>query len=400
MMPIAAARFAVTTLSTRQTIFLVVLFVATSLTFIQLDSRHAFDPVKDAVRTLIAPVVSVAGNAGGRGDLELERELSAVKAERDQLAAENAHLKAEVREVDQLRMQAKLQQDRPTWKMLQARVQAPDPTNQQKFLTIDKGSRNGVTVGMAVVAQGPNYIGQVTEVWESSARVMLIIDVSQRVGAQLESGGDGVIFGAWQSGGRVELRYLDRDAVPKPGELVLTTDSPALRTARVPGGLIVGRVGDAPPDSSQGDTQTIPVIPLVAFEKLEVVTVVLVAHGRALDVMAYHAEEPCGAWAGFKLARYRASALPRNDDALIEAIRVRYAAATSLPWDDNITRGMSGYYAYNQRLYRSVISPRTPAAIIELGFLTNPADRNLLVTQQPTVAKALADGIITFLTAR
>jgi DUF1680 family protein len=26
--------------------------------------------------------------------------------------------------------------------------------------------------------------------------------------------------------------------------------------------------------------------------------------GRALDVMAYHAEEPCGAWAGFKLARY------------------------------------------------------------------------------------------------
>ncbi len=26
--------------------------------------------------------------------------------------------------------------------------------------------------------------------------------------------------------------------------------------------------------------------------------------GRSLDVMAYHAEEPCGAWAGFKLARY------------------------------------------------------------------------------------------------
>ena len=45
--------------------------------------------------------------------------------------------------------------------MLQARVQTPDPTNQQKFLTIDKGSKNGVEVGMAVVAQGPNYIGQV-----------------------------------------------------------------------------------------------------------------------------------------------------------------------------------------------------------------------------------------------
>jgi rod shape-determining protein MreC len=265
----------VTTLNTRQTIFLVALFVVTSLAFIQLDSRRALDPVKDAMRGVLAPIVAQVGQAGARGDVELEREIVAVKAERDQLAAENAQLKAAVREVEQLRLQAKLQQDRPTWKMLQARVQAPDPTNQQKFLTIDKGAKNGVEVGMAVVAQGPNYIGQVTEVWEESSRVMLIIDVSQRVGARLEGGGDGVVFGVWQNGGRLELRFLDRDSDPQPGELVLTTDSAALRTARVPGGLIVGRVGDAPPDAAKGDTQTIPVIPLVAFEKLEVITVVL-----------------------------------------------------------------------------------------------------------------------------
>ena len=97
----------------------------------------------------------------------------------------------------------------------------------------------------------------------------------RHAGARLESGGDGVVFGDWQNGGRVELRYLDRDAEPLAGELVLTTDSPALRTTRVPGGLIVGRVGDTPPNAAKGDTQTVPVIPLVAFERLEVVTVVL-----------------------------------------------------------------------------------------------------------------------------
>lgn len=263
------------TLHTRQTIFLVVLFVVTSLAFIQLDSRRALDPVKDAMRSFVGPAVAIVRTTGTPGDLAMEREIAAVKAERDQLAAENALLKADVREVEQLRLQAKLQQDRPTWKMLQARVQAPDPTNQQKFLTIDKGSKNGVEVGMAVVAQGPNYIGQVTEVWEESSRVMLIIDVSQRVGARLENGGDGVVFGVWQNGGRLDLRYLDRDSEPQPGELVLTTDSAALRTARVPGGLIVGRVGDAPPDAAKDDMKTIPVIPLVAFEKLEVITVVL-----------------------------------------------------------------------------------------------------------------------------
>ena len=100
---------------------------------------------------------------------------------------------------------------------------------------------------------------------------------------------------------------------------------------------------------------------------------------------------------GFKLARYRASARPRHDDALIAALRARYAAATGLAWDANITRGMSGYYAYNQRRYQSVIAPQTPAAIIELGFLTNPGDRALLVGGQELIAAALAEGILDFL---
>ena len=100
---------------------------------------------------------------------------------------------------------------------------------------------------------------------------------------------------------------------------------------------------------------------------------------------------------GFKLARYRASALPAHDDALLEALRARYAEATGLPWDDNITRAMSGYYAYNQRLYRSVISPRTPAVIIELGYLTNSGDRALLVGGGELIAAAVAHGVLDFL---
>ena len=70
-----------TTLNTRQTLFLVVLFVVTSLAFIQLDSRRALDPVKDAMRAVVGPVVTQVGNFGRRGDVAMEREISAVKAE-------------------------------------------------------------------------------------------------------------------------------------------------------------------------------------------------------------------------------------------------------------------------------------------------------------------------------
>ncbi len=270
-----------TTLSTRQTFALVVLFVVTSLAFIQLDNRRALDPIKDGLYTIVTPVVDTVGglmpaNSPDPGEESaLERALTATKVERDQLAAENAQLRAEVREVDDLRKQAKLQQDRPTWRMIQARVRGADPTTQQKFMVIDKGSQDGITVGMAVVAQGPNYVGQVTEVEETSSRVMLVVDASQTVGARLDGGADGVIFGMWQNGGRLEMRYLERDAEPAPNELVLTTENAALRTARVPGGLIIGRVGSEVEQNRQGDLQTVPVIPLVAFEELQVVSVVL-----------------------------------------------------------------------------------------------------------------------------
>ena len=266
-----------TALSTRQTIALVVLFVVTSLTFIQLDNRRALDPIKAALEAVISPIAQTIDSAGSEGNATaVERELAVVKAERDRALAENAELKAGQREMEQLRLQAKLQQDRPTWKMLQARVVGSDPTGQQLFMSIDKGSRDGIEKGMAVVAQGPNYIGQITEVWERTAKVMLIIDVSQTVGARLDGGADGVVYGLSRRGGWLDLRYLDRDASLEQGELVLTNDSPALRTARVPGGLIIGKIDNTKiTRDPQADSQTVQVIPLVNYEKLQVVTVVL-----------------------------------------------------------------------------------------------------------------------------
>ncbi|MFN8512170.1 MAG: N-acetylmuramoyl-L-alanine amidase [Thermomicrobiales bacterium] len=103
---------------------------------------------------------------------------------------------------------------------------------------------------------------------------------------------------------------------------------------------------------------------------------------------------------GFKLARYGDSAIPDTDDKLLNAITAAYGPATGQKIDGLVSRAMIYYYAFNSGNFTHAIAPKTPGVIIELGFLTNPADRNLLITQQPTVAKALADGIVTFLAAR
>lgn len=120
---------------------------------------------------------------------------------------------------------------------------------------------------------------------------------------------------------------------------------------------------------------------------------------RADLFLAVHCDaNPDPAARGYKIARYVASPDPARDDALVAALAAAYAAATDLPRDPNITRGMAYYYAYNRLRYETVIGRETAGAIVELGFLTNPADRALLVARQDLVARALADGIVRYLT--
>lgn len=119
---------------------------------------------------------------------------------------------------------------------------------------------------------------------------------------------------------------------------------------------------------------------------------------RADAFVAIHCDASTdGGARGYKLARYRESLIGDRDDLLIAALSEVYGVAVGLPLDDGITRAMTGYYAYNRRRYESTIDPRTPAAIFELGFLTNATDRAILVGQQARIASAIVAGVIRFL---
>lgn len=68
----------------------------------------------------------------------------------------------------------------------------------------------------------------------------------------------------------------------------------------------------------------------------------------------------------------------------------KYEAATGLPRQyDTITQDMTNYHAFRE------ISVKTPAAIIELGFLK--ADRELLTEHPDRAAKGITDGLFCFL---
>ncbi len=101
---------------------------------------------------------------------------------------------------------------------------------------------------------------------------------------------------------------------------------------------------------------------------------------------------------GFKIATpWRTS---RAGQHLLDTLTAEYAAATGMPWDDAITFNMRGYYAFNYRRHDHAVRKTTPGVIVEMGFLTNAADRAILTTQQDRIAAGIAAGIIRYLNER
>jgi N-acetylmuramoyl-L-alanine amidase len=99
---------------------------------------------------------------------------------------------------------------------------------------------------------------------------------------------------------------------------------------------------------------------------------------------------------GWKAATpWRASEAARR---LREALAGTYPRFTGLPEDRfGTTSYMRGYYAFSPHRYEHAIDPRTPAVILEMGFITVREDREALFGDPQAAALGIAAGILRFL---
>ena len=149
----------------------------------------------------------------------------------------------------------------------------------------------------------------------------------------------------------------------------------------------------------------------VTSEIADRMAALLVARGIAVDILpttvpagyvadvfiSLHCDgDGVGVLSGFKLAH--GSRRGPYEDKLMMTIKDVYTAATGMTYDgEHVSRGMTGFYAFNWSRYQHATSPFTPATIIELGFLSNDDDRYLLVRKPDLIATALTNGILQFL---
>lgn len=108
--------------------------------------------------------------------------------------------------------------------------------------------------------------------------------------------------------------------------------------------------------------------------------------------LAIHADgSPRPNWRGFKAVAPWES-VPSSDQ-FVGLLYEEYGKATGLPVDVVTTDSMADYYAFSPVRYRHALSPGVPAALLEMGFVTNPEDRKVLSTQQDAIAWGIANGI-------
>lgn len=204
--------------------------------------------------------LSTAGSLGtlARDNAELSRQLS----ERD---AQIASLREVEAENQLLRTQLGFQKDQPL-NLVGAHVIGYSPDNVRRNLVIDRGARDGIKVGQAVVSSGV-LIGKVEHVNDHTAQIFLVTDPEFRVQAMGQSGrARGIIRGQLGSGLRFE-QIAQNEKIDKD-EYVISAGSDL-----VPKGLLIGRVETV--DRSDNEIfQAASVKSLVDVSRLELVYVV------------------------------------------------------------------------------------------------------------------------------
>ncbi len=142
-----------------------------------------------------------------------------------------------------------------------------DESGFLRTITVDRGTRDGIAVGMPVVT-GQGLVGRVIQVTANAARVMLVIEPSSAVSARLQSSRiEGTVRG--QASGALLMDMLPLDSQVSSGDLVITSGL----GGNFPPDLVIGQVTSARL-APNGLNQQAQVRSLINFDTLEIVLIV------------------------------------------------------------------------------------------------------------------------------
>lgn len=222
-------------------------------------------PVQRAV-TSVTSAVSKKLDAFNYNE-QMERELNSALQELATINTKVARYDEVVAENERLRSLMGSYEKYSQYQPMFARVIGKDTGNWFANFTVDKGSSNGVTLGMTVMS-ADGVVGRVVDVGINYAKVMSLIDGSSGVAALIERNRDnGVVRGMVDDSTGEELlqmNYLPDVNDVRTGDTVLTSGLDGV----FPKGLPIGTITQISRQSS-GLSQYVVVTPFADFEHIE-----------------------------------------------------------------------------------------------------------------------------------
>jgi rod shape-determining protein MreC len=230
--------------------FALALVVVIVVVVLNLPGRTAAQ-CKLALGALFLPLIGLASSSHNLADNsfrqllprhELIKQLEKLQRENQQFRLREAQTAELWLENERLREALQWQSKSP-WNLKLARVILRDPATWWRTVHIDLGLRDGVVTNMPVLATG-GLVGRVHQVSYSSSQVALVGDPHCGVSALVEDSRDHGVISA--SGANVlnssivGLTYINRQALIKPGQRVLTSGMGGV----FPKGILIGHIVD------------------------------------------------------------------------------------------------------------------------------------------------------------
>ncbi len=221
-----------------------------------LSFKTGNNPVSNAVGTVLSPVQSffVGAANGVKNFVGNIFSAESIAEENEKLKEEVLALKSEVRMLDgykeennELREMIDLSESRTDFKSTGANVIGKKTDEESSIITLDKGSKDGVTVNSTVfVPEG--LVGVVFEVNTNYCKVKTIFDAESSVSAIcLRSGDMGIAepLEGETTGGKCALNYIDRSAKTVIGDVIETAGTGGI----FPRGIVIGKITELKEDS-------------------------------------------------------------------------------------------------------------------------------------------------------
>lgn len=232
----------------------------------------AFRPIQGALNEVASEVASIGAAIAEIDRLRVDN--GTLRADNERLLTENTRLQEIAREnvllTDLLQLRAGFD-----YETAAANVISRESSEFRRVITLDKGTRAGISVGDVVVAGGGALAGRIIEVGPDSATVVLLTDgTSTVIGQLVANAARGQVVG--QLGGVLVMEQIDSSDEVAPGDEVVSAGIELGGGVRspYPKGLLIGQVVDIRRDAN-AVVQTAYLQPAADFEKLEFVLVIL-----------------------------------------------------------------------------------------------------------------------------